>query len=101
MSDAARWFASLSTAAKLLLILSAALLPVGLALVWLAQSDIREANSALRGRTEDQAEAAARAINEAMVKVSQQERDGDFGSAEADREKRLSVAAALSLAVKG
>src|SRR5687767_6748784 len=46
-------------------------------------------------------EAAARAINEAKVKVSQQERDGDIGSAEADREKRVSVAAAQALAVKG
>jgi flotillin len=46
-------------------------------------------------------EAAARAINEAKVKVSQQERDGDIGSAEADREKRVSVAAAQALAVRG
>lgn len=46
-------------------------------------------------------EAAARAINEAKVKVSQQERDGDIGSAEADREKRVSVAAAQANAVQG
>ncbi|HEX5789944.1 MAG TPA: SPFH domain-containing protein [Luteolibacter sp.] len=46
-------------------------------------------------------EAAARAINEAKVKVSQQERDGDIGSAEADREKRVMVAAALANAVQG
>ncbi len=46
-------------------------------------------------------EAAARAINEAKVKVSQQERDGDIGAAEADREKRISVAAAQALAVQG
>ncbi len=46
-------------------------------------------------------EAAARAINEAKVKVSQQERDGDIGSAEADREKRVSVAAAMAHAVQG
>jgi len=46
-------------------------------------------------------EAAARAINEAKVKVSQQERDGDIGSAEAEREKRVSVAAAQALAVQG
>jgi len=46
-------------------------------------------------------EAAARAINEAKVAVSQQERDGDVGKAEADREKRIKVAAAHALAVKG
>lgn len=46
-------------------------------------------------------EAAARAINEAKVKVSQQERDGDIGAAEADREKRVMVAAAQANAVQG
>lgn len=46
-------------------------------------------------------EAAARAINEAKVKVSQQERDGDIGAAEADREKRVLVAAAQANAVQG
>src|SRR5690606_33464578 len=46
-------------------------------------------------------EAAARAINEAKIKVSQQERDGDIGSAEADQEKRIKVAQAHSLAVQG
>ena len=62
MSEIARRFAALPTTAKLLLILTAALLPIGLGLVWLAQSDIREANQALRGRTADQAGDAARAI---------------------------------------
>jgi flotillin len=46
-------------------------------------------------------EAAARAINEAKIKVSQQERDGDIGAAEADREKRIKVAQAHSIAVQG
>lgn len=46
-------------------------------------------------------EAAARAINDAKVKVSQQERDGDIGAAEADREKRVSVASAQAHAVEG
>jgi flotillin len=46
-------------------------------------------------------EAAARAISEAKVKVSQQERDGDIGAAEADREKRICVAAAQANAVQG
>jgi flotillin len=46
-------------------------------------------------------EAAARAINEAKVKVAQQVRDGDIGAADADREKRISVAAAQAKAVQG
>jgi hypothetical protein len=55
-------FASLPTAAKLLLILSAALLPIGLALVWIAQTGIREANQALHERAREQARATASAL---------------------------------------
>lgn len=64
-----RWLArlaSLPTPAKLLLILSAAVLPIGLALVFIAQKGISEANSALRERTIDQARLAARSI-EALI----------------------------------
>ncbi len=46
-------------------------------------------------------EAAARAINEAKIKVSQQERDGDIGAAMADKQKRISVAQAQAEAVTG
>ncbi len=46
-------------------------------------------------------EAAARAINDAKIKVSQQERDGDIGAAEADKEKRIRVAQAQAEAVTG
>jgi flotillin len=46
-------------------------------------------------------EAAARAINDAKIKVSQQERDGDIGAAEADKEKRIRVAQAQAAAVTG
>jgi flotillin len=46
-------------------------------------------------------EAAAHAINEAKVKVAQKERDGETGKAEADREKRIKVAAANAAAVQG
>jgi flotillin len=46
-------------------------------------------------------EAAARAINEAKIKVSQQERDGDIGAAEAMREQRIKVAQAQAIAVQG
>lgn len=55
-------FARLPTAGKLLLILSAVLLPIGLALMWMGESGIRQANAALRGRSEDQSRAAAQAM---------------------------------------
>ena len=46
-------------------------------------------------------EAAARAINEAKVKVAEKERDGEIGSAEAERDRRVSVAQAQATAVEG
>ena len=46
-------------------------------------------------------EAAARAINEAKVKVSLEERDGAIGAADADRDKRIRVADAQATAVEG
>ena len=61
MTLAAR-FARLPTAAKLLLILTAVLLPIGAALTWLGESGIRKSNEALEGRTQDQSRAAAEAI---------------------------------------
>ena len=68
LSAAARWFASLPTAAKLLLILTAALLPIGIALTWIGESGIRQANEALRGRSEDQAKTAAVAIESLVAR---------------------------------
>src|SRR5687768_8530483 len=67
-SAAARRFAALPTAAKLLLILTAALLPIGIALVWLAESGIRDANDSSREITEDQARAAARAVESLIAR---------------------------------
>jgi len=46
-------------------------------------------------------EAAARAINEAKIKVAQQERDGDIGAAEAHRDQRIRVAEANARATEG
>jgi len=46
-------------------------------------------------------EAAARAINEAKVKVAEQERDGDIGAANAERDQRIQVATAHATAVEG
>ncbi|HEX2165319.1 MAG TPA: SPFH domain-containing protein, partial [Thermoanaerobaculia bacterium] len=46
-------------------------------------------------------EAAARAINEAKVRVAEKERDGSIGAAEAERDRRIRVAAAHATAVEG
>jgi len=46
-------------------------------------------------------EAAARAINEAKVKVAQQKRDGEIGSAQAEQSQRIEVARAHASAVEG
>lgn len=46
-------------------------------------------------------EAAARAINEARVKVAEKERDGSIGAANAERDQRIQVAEALATAVEG
>jgi two-component sensor histidine kinase len=61
MSMAER-FARLPTAAKLLLILTAVLLPIGLALAWMGETAIREADRAMSERAEDQSRTAANAI---------------------------------------
>jgi two-component sensor histidine kinase len=61
-------FARLPTAAKLLLILSIALLPIGIALTWLSESGIQQANDALRGRSEDQARSATQAIESLVAR---------------------------------
>ncbi|HEY6048693.1 MAG TPA: sensor histidine kinase [Sphingomicrobium sp.] len=55
-------FERLSTAAKLLLILTAVLLPIGILLTWVGESGIRQANAALKGRQEDQSQNTALAI---------------------------------------
>lgn len=46
-------------------------------------------------------EAAAQAINEAIMKVAEKERDGAIGKAEAEREQRIRVSAANAAAVDG
>src|SRR4051812_26917398 len=61
-------FARLPTAAKLLLILTAAILPIGIGLTVLGEMGIRQANSALKGRQQDQARAATRAIESLIAR---------------------------------
>ena len=65
---AAERFGRLPTAAKLLLILTAVLLPIGIALVWLGETGIRQANTALEGRAEDQSRAAAEAVQSLVAR---------------------------------
>jgi len=61
-------FARLPTGAKLLLILTAILLPIGIALTLVGSSGIREANAALEGRSQDQGRAAAQAIDSLVAR---------------------------------
>ena len=68
MSAVARRFAALPTAAKLLLILSLVLLPIGLALFAIGRAGINQANEALGARATDQAQAASRAIESLVAR---------------------------------
>ena len=61
-------FARLPTAAKLLLILTAVLLPIGVALAFIGNSGIHQANNAMEGRAQDQARAAATAIESLVAR---------------------------------
>src|SRR6185312_7621790 len=65
---AAERFGRLPTAAKLLLMLTAVLLPIGVALVWLGESGIRQANSALLQRSDDQSRIAAGAVQSLIAR---------------------------------
>jgi two-component system, sensor histidine kinase PdtaS len=61
-------FERLPTGAKLLLILTAVLLPIGIALAWIGNSGIRDANSALESRNEDLSRASAQAIESLIAR---------------------------------
>lgn len=71
---------------------------VGLRLINVNVQDITDESGYIEALGKD---AAARAINEAKIKVAQQERDGEIGQAEAQREQRIRVAAAHAAAVEG
>src|SRR5690242_2392294 len=62
------WLEGLPTAAKLLLILTAVLLPIGLVLTWFAGESIRSANNALIGRVQDQDRLAAKNIESLLAR---------------------------------
>ena len=68
MATAAERFARLSTPAKLLLILTALLLPIGFGLVWVAYDGIRQANAALRSQSDEQARMVAQSVESLIAR---------------------------------
>ena len=68
MATAAERFARLSTPAKLLLILTAVLLPIGFGLGLVAYNGIREANAALKTQSDERARVAARAVESLIAR---------------------------------
>lgn len=71
---------------------------IGLRLINVNIQDISDASGYIDALGK---EAAARAINEAKIKVAEQERDGEIGRAEAERDRRIRVAEAQAAAVEG
>lgn len=61
-------YAQLPTAAKLLLILTAVLLPIGIGLAIIGEMGIRQANAVLEARNDDQARATAQAIESLIAR---------------------------------
>lgn len=61
-------FDTLPTSAKLLLILTMFLLPIGLALAWLGEVGVRSANDAITGQTHDRSRIAARSIESLIAR---------------------------------
>ncbi len=71
---------------------------VGLYLINANITDIRDASGYIAALGQ---EAAARAINDAMIKVAEETRRGETGKAEAEREQTVQVAMANAAAVEG
>lgn len=71
---------------------------IGLDLINVNVTDIHDESGYIKALGQ---EAAAKAINEAKVKVAKEERTGAIGQADADKERRTQVAAANSLAEIG
>ena len=71
---------------------------IGLRLINVNVTDINDESGYIEalGR-----EAAAKAINEAKVRVAEQEKIGEIGKAEANRETRIRTAEANAMAIKG
>ncbi|MCB9049273.1 MAG: flotillin family protein [Lewinellaceae bacterium] len=71
---------------------------IGLSLINVNVTDIHDESGYIKALGQ---EAAAKAINDAKVKVAKEERTGAIGQAEADKERRTQVAAADSAAEIG
>jgi two-component sensor histidine kinase len=102
MATAAERFAKLSTPAKLLLILTAALLPIGFALVWIAYDGIHTANATLRNQSTDQARSAAQSVesliarNVLALRIAANGRLADGPTACQEVQKSLAIAPAVA-----
>lgn len=101
MPTAAERFARLSTPAKLLLILTAALLPIGFGLGWVAYQGIHEANDALRTQSTEKARIAARSIESLIARNALALRiasNGRLGARDpcGDIQKSLTIAPAVA-----
>jgi two-component sensor histidine kinase len=101
--NAAERFERLPTAAKLLLILTAVLLPIGIALAWVGEEGIGQANRALEGRNEDQARVAVQSIesliarNALALRIAANGALADGASGACDRARRsLAIAPAVA-----
>ena len=102
LSEAARRFAALPTAAKFLLILTAAMLPIGIALVWAAGQGIRDANNVLRVQAEEQARLATQGVeslvarNALALRIAANGRIGDSETACSNVQQSLTVTPAVA-----
>jgi two-component sensor histidine kinase len=102
LSEARRRFAGLSTAAKLLLILSAVILPIGLGLVLIANEGIRDANDLLRSQAQEESRMSARGVesliarNAMALRVAANGRIGTGADPCARVERSLSVTPAVA-----
>jgi len=61
-------FQRLPTGAKLLLILTFVLLPIGIGLAWVGNNGIRQADAALESRNKEQSRAAAKSIESLIAR---------------------------------
>jgi len=68
MNAVLRWFRRLPTSGKLLVILSAAILPLGLVLAWAATSSLNRANHALISETHTLSRGAGRAVESLLAR---------------------------------
>ena len=102
LSEAARRFAALPTAVKFLLILTAALLPIGAALVWAASQGIRDANNVLRAQAEEQARLATQGVesliarNALALRIAANGRIGNSETACSNVQQSLTVTPAVA-----